>query len=85
MAEFVYMVCALASLACAALLFRSYHRTRLPLILWTSLCFMAFAANNMVLFVDLVIVPRIDLTLLRLAFAFVGAALLLYGLVAEAT
>jgi len=46
---------------------------------------MAFAANNMVLFVDLVIVPRIDLTLLRLAFALVGAALLLYGLVAEAT
>jgi uncharacterized membrane protein len=79
------MMCAIASLACAVLLLRNYRRARLPLILWTSLCFIAFAANNVVLFVDLVIVPRIDLAILRLSLALVGAALLLYGLTTEAT
>jgi hypothetical protein len=85
MAETVYMVCTITSLACAVVLLRSYLRTRLRLILWTSLCFVAFAANNVVLFVDLVIVPQIDLTLVRLTIAVVGVALLLYGLITEAT
>jgi hypothetical protein len=85
MAETVYMTCAIASLACAVLLLMSYRRARLKLILWTSLCFVAFAANNVFLFVDLVIVPRVDLTPLRLTLALLGATLLLYGLIAEAT
>jgi hypothetical protein len=86
MAEIVYMVCTIASLACAVLLLRSYCRTRLRLILWTSVCFATFAVNNVVLFIDLVIVPtQIDLTLVRLTIAVVGVALLLYGLIAEAT
>jgi hypothetical protein len=85
-AETVYMVCTIASLACAVLLLRSYRRTHLPLILWTSLCFVAFAANNVVLFIDLVLTPpTLDLILVRLTFALVGVALLLYGLIREAT
>jgi hypothetical protein len=84
MAEFVYMLCALASLACATLLLRSYLRTRLMLILWTSLCFISLAANNLLLVVDLVIVPRIDLSTWRLAVAVAGVVLLLYGMITEA-
>jgi hypothetical protein len=86
MAETVYMVCVIVSLACSVLLLRNYRQTRLRLILWTSLCFVAFALNNMVLFIDLVIVPtQIDLNIVRHAFALLGAALLLYGLITEAT
>lgn len=88
MAEAVYVVCALASLACAVLLLSNYRRTRLPLILWTSLCFIAFAVNNVILFIDLVLLPQIDLpafALVRLGFSLVGAAMLLYGLISEAT
>jgi hypothetical protein len=86
MAEIVYLVCTIASLACAVLLLRSYRQTRLSLILWTSLCFVAFAVNNVILFIDLVIVPtQIDLSVVRLTFAVIGVALLLYGLIVEAT
>ena len=46
MAEAVYLLCAVTSLVCAGLLVRSYRRSRMKLILWTSLCFMGLAINN---------------------------------------
>ena len=86
MAEVVYLLCALASLACAGLLMRSYRHSRLQLILWTSVAFVALAANNVLLFVDLVIVPRaVDLSVVRNSFALGGVLVLLHGLVREAT
>jgi hypothetical protein len=85
MAEAVYVLCALASVACAGLLLRSYVRTRLRLILWTSLCFIALAANNILLLLDLMVVPHIDLSTLRIAVGLGGAAVLLYGMIMEAS
>lgn len=58
MAEAVYLLCAVTSLVCAGLLVRSYRRSRMKLILWTSLCFMGLAVNNVLLFVDLAIIPK---------------------------
>ena len=82
MAEAVYLLCAVTSLACAGLLLRSYRRSRLRLILWTSLCFIGLAANNVILFIDLIIVPTTtDLILPRNIASLAGVLLLLYGMV----
>lgn len=83
MAEAVYLLCALTSLLCAALLFRSYRRSQLQLILWTSLCFMGFALNNILLFADFVIVPNTDLNFWRHVTALGGVMILLYGLISS--
>jgi uncharacterized protein DUF5985 len=81
MVEAVYILCMLTSLACAVLLLRSYGRSRMRLLLWSGLCFLALAINNLVLFLDLVIFPGLDLSLLRGLVALAGVATLLYGLI----
>jgi hypothetical protein len=81
MAEAVYILCALTSLACAVLLLRGYGRTRMRLLLWSGLCFVALAVSNLVLFVDLVVIPGRDLSLVRSSLGLVGVATLLYGLI----
>lgn len=83
MAETVYVLCALTSIACAALLFRGYRASRSRLLLWSSICFGGLAVNNVILFVDLVVVPQVDLSLLRGGVAVVSIMALLAGLVWE--
>jgi hypothetical protein len=84
MAEAVFTLCAAASTLCAALLLRNWWRTRSRLLLWSSLCFVGLALNNILLVVDRVLVPDIDLGLLRTSTALVALLLLLYGLIWEA-
>ena len=79
----VYVLCALTSLLCAVLLWRSYRRTDVRLLLWSSVCFMCLAANNTMLFVDLVILPDIDLWGIRTATAVFAFVFLLWGLLWE--
>jgi hypothetical protein len=83
MAHIVYLLCALTSLACAALLLRSYRATRARLLLWSGLAFAGFFLNNLLLFIDTRLVPSIDLSNLRALPALIGMILLLYGLVWE--
>jgi hypothetical protein len=83
MAELVYFLCAATSVACAVLLARGYSRTRARLLLWSALCFGFLALNNVLLVVDLVILPDIDLSLWRLWSAVIGVGLLVYGLIWE--
>jgi hypothetical protein len=82
MAETVYVLCALTSIACAVMLFRGYARSRARLLLWSSLCFVGLALNNVLLFIDKVLIPQDEvLTIYRSAAALVGLSLLIYGLV----
>jgi hypothetical protein len=84
MAEAVYILCALTSTACAVLLFRGYMKGKANLLLWSSLCFTGLALNNILLFVDLVIIPDgADLSVIRSIPAVIGFGLLLYGLISE--
>ena len=85
MAEVVYVLCALASVFCAGLLIRNYMRTRHRLSLWAALCFSGLAVNNLVLFVDLVVAPEVDLSMIRGGVALIAMVLLVYGLVTEET
>lgn len=81
MAEAVYILCAATSIVCAALLLRSYFHRRTRLLLWSSLCFIGLALNNALLFVDLVVVPTVDLFYLRNAPGLAGLMLLVFGLI----
>ncbi len=81
MAEAVYVLCAVTSVACAALLARGYLRSRVRLLLWSSLCFVGLALNNLLLVVDLVVYREGDLSLLRTGSALAGLSLLVFGLV----
>ena len=83
MAQAVYLLCALTSSACAALLVRGYRRSRSRLLLWSSLCFVGLAANNALLVVDRLIVKDVDLSTWRLVPAVIGVAVLVFGLVWE--
>jgi hypothetical protein len=84
MAEAVYVLCAVTSLVCGLLLFRGYRASRTRLLLWSSLCFLGFFLNNALLFVDLVVAPQIDLSLLRNGVGLSALVLLLYGLIWDA-
>jgi hypothetical protein len=84
MAEAVYLLCAITSVVCAALLFRGYRASKTRLLFWSSLCFAGLALNNILLFADLVLFPTLPLTIWRTAVAFVAILVLLFGLVWEA-
>lgn len=83
MAESIYLLCALTSLACAALLVRHYRRGRTKLLLWSSVAFVGLALNNALLFIDVVIATQTDLSLLRTGTAVVAMVVLVFGLVWE--
>jgi hypothetical protein len=84
MAEFVYALCALTSTFCAVLLVRAYRGGRTRFLLWSSLGFLAFAVNNILVFIDLVVVDNVDLSVARNAVAFVGSMTLLVGFIWDA-
>jgi len=80
-ATVVYLLCFTTSSACAYLLARSYARTRARLLLWSSLCFVFLALNNLLLVVDLLLLPQIDMQLERLLLSLAGVGVLLFGFI----
>ena len=81
MGAFVYTLCALTCLACAALLLRGFRQTRGALLFWSGLCFVGLTAGNVILVIDRVFLPETDLSTARLATAFFSLLLLLFGLI----
>lgn len=79
----VYILGALTSLCCAWLLLRGYVRGRKRLLLWSAFCFFGLSISNLLIFVDLVMFPDVNLYRLRLGTAAVAMILLLYGLIWE--
>lgn len=77
----VYLLSAATSLGCGILLLRAYRRNGVSLLLWSSLFFFWSTADNLCLYADMIVLPEVDLTLLRRVPSLIGAALLLFGLV----
>jgi hypothetical protein len=77
----VYLLCFLTSAACALLLARSYRRTGARLLFWSALCFLFLAGNNLVVTVDLLILPHADFRLARSLLALAAAGVLLFGFI----
>jgi hypothetical protein len=83
MATVVYALCALTSVLCAVLLLRGFAATGARLLLWAGLCFVGLAINNVLLFVDLGLMPGLDLAVWRSLPTLAGLGLLIFGLVWE--
>jgi hypothetical protein len=85
MAEITYVLCAATSILCAVLLLRGYLRSRSRLLMWSTWCFIGLAINNILLFVDLIILPdSIDLRVVRSAAALLSLLVMVAGLIWEA-
>ncbi|HZH27997.1 MAG TPA: DUF5985 family protein [Azospirillaceae bacterium] len=77
----VYLLCFAASALCLTLLVRSYLQRRARLLLWSALSFVGLAMNNLLVFLDLIILPHIDLTPARSLSALAAVGVLLYGFI----
>ncbi len=82
-ADAVYLLCLGTSLACMGLLYRGYRRSGMRLLLWSTLCFVFLSLNNLLLYLDIVLLPGADLQLYRLAANLVAVSLLLFGFIWE--
>lgn len=87
MAEVVYILCAVMCIGCAVLLFRGYRRSATQLLFWSALCFLFLSLNNIVLVVDLLLLPNIEFYGLEIRniFSATAGSLLLFGLIWEVT
>jgi hypothetical protein len=79
----VYILGTLITFACGFFLMRGYIRTRHKLLVWSAICFFGLAISNLLVFVDLVLLPDTDLYLWRLVTAALAMMFLLYGLIWE--
>ena len=80
----IYLLCVATSLLCAYLLARAYRRGKTKLLIWSALCFALLAINNLVLAADVLLLPAIDLTVVRLGTSLAAVAVLLFGFIWEA-
>jgi hypothetical protein len=81
----IYLLCVITSLVCLVLLARGYARTGVKLLLWSALCFVGLALNNLLLFIDIVILPETtSLVPFRQGTTFIALGILLYGFIWEA-
>ena len=79
----VYLLCLLTSGICAGLLARGYFRNRTPMLLWSAACFALLAINNLLVVLDILVFPNIDLSLPRNLCNLVAVGTLLYAFVWE--
>jgi hypothetical protein len=79
----VYLLCAATCLLCAAMLLRGYRQTAVRLLFWSGLCFVGLMLDNLMLYVDVVVVPDVNLAVWRKLPGLVAIVLLLFGLVWE--
>ena len=69
---------------CAWLLAAAYRTTRSRLLLWSSIAFAGLTLNNLALWVDKLLLPQIDLAIVRVCIGLAAMLILLYGLIWEA-
>jgi hypothetical protein len=83
MAAVIYSLCAVTSALCAYLLVRAYLATSSRLLLWSSICFAGLTLNNVALWLDKVVFPATDLTVIRTSIGLLATMVLLYGMIWE--
>jgi hypothetical protein len=83
MAELIYGLCTILSLAIAIMLWRQQRRLPTRMIHWTALCFSGLALSHGVLVLDKLVFPDLDLRVLRHSISLLSIGLLLFGLVYE--
>ncbi|SFJ51115.1 DUF5985 family protein [Planctomicrobium piriforme] len=77
----VYLLSAAVSCLCAVLLFQGYRQHAVRLLLWSGLCFAGLTLDNLLLYVDQIVLPDVDLAILRRLPGLAGIVLLNVGLI----
>jgi hypothetical protein len=84
LATTVYALCFITSAVCGWLLVRSFRRTRTRLLLWSAACFVLLAVNNLLVAIDLAVLPpEIDLSPARVAVSLAAVFTLLFAFIWE--
>jgi hypothetical protein len=83
LATTVYALCFLTSVTCSWLLVRSFLLNRTRLLLWSAACFVLLAVTNLLVVIDLVFLPTVDLSPLRAAASLAAVSTLLFGFIWE--
>jgi hypothetical protein len=63
------------------MLLRSYAKQRVRLLFWSGLCFVGLMIENVMLYIDIIVIPDVDLSLWRKIPGLVALIILLFGLV----
>lgn len=79
----VYLLCFVSSALCAYLLSNAFRLQRERLLLWSSLCFCFLALNNLLVFIDIILLPDLNLVPFRSLAALAAISLLIYGFIWE--
>lgn len=78
----VYLLCLASSAVCAFMLSRSFRRAPSGLLFWSAACFWLLSANNALLVLDLIVLPKsIDLSIPRALVSVAAVVTLLFGFV----
>ena len=80
----IYSLCAVTAALCAWLLLRAFREQHIALLFWCGLFFSIQTCTNIILIVDKLIVPDIDLSVYRYAISLIAIGVLLYGLIMRA-
>lgn len=70
--EIMTALCAIISAFCAIMLLRGFSRRKVTKLFWVAMCFVGLAIENSLLFIDLVLLPQIDLSVIRNSIAMAG-------------
>lgn len=81
MGALVYLLCAVTAFTCFALLWRGWRANRASLLFWSALCFAGLTISNVLLVLDKLVLPDVDLTPVRSAVTLASLVLLILGLV----
>lgn len=81
MAAAIYSLCTLTALVCTILLLQAFRRGGYRLLLWSGLCFAGLTLNNVLLVIDKILLPLVDLSIWRTSVALLAMTILLYGLI----
>lgn len=87
MPALVYALSAATSILCTIMLLRGYFKSGVRLLLWSGLCFLGLALDNVFLYADEILfhdVSHMVLTLGRRLPGLIAMSLLLFGLIWEA-
>jgi hypothetical protein len=63
------------------MLLRAFARQRVRLLLWSGLCFVGLVIENIMLYVDVELIPDVDLSLWRKLPGLLALTVLLFGMI----
>ncbi|HEY9792361.1 MAG TPA: DUF5985 family protein [Candidatus Obscuribacterales bacterium] len=79
-------LCIVVSTVCAIMLLRGFAQRRIKLLFLVGMCFVGFAIENVLLFLDLIVLPKgVDISALRFVAALAGMVCLSFGLFEKVT